>query len=154
RTGKGGDARGALLEFLGWDEPDEEGFARDVRIILVAADFSRELTTAVLWLHDKGVDIRCVRLKPYQDGHRVLVDVQQVIPLPEAAEYQVRVREKEQRGRQERAERYGLRKRFWQSLLERARGRTALHANVAPGEYNWIGTGAGMRGLTFNYVLT
>jgi hypothetical protein len=72
-----------------------------VRIALASAEFSKELTTAVMWLNDHGLDIRCVRMRPYDDNGRLLVDVQQVIPLPEAAAYQVQVREKEQRGRQE-----------------------------------------------------
>lgn len=51
-----------------------------------AADFSKEITTSVLWLNDQGLDIRCVRLKPYRDNDgNVLIDVQQLIPLPEAA---------------------------------------------------------------------
>ena len=90
----GQDAREQLLEFLEWDEPREEDFARDVRIVLVAADFGKELTTAVLWLNERDLDIRCVRMKPYAHGNQTLVDVQQIVPLPEAAEYIVRVREK------------------------------------------------------------
>lgn len=88
------DARRKLLEFLGWDEPREEEFGRDVRIILIAADFSKELTTSVLWLNERDMDIRCVRLKPYTLGSEVVIDAQQVVPLPEAQEYQIRVREK------------------------------------------------------------
>lgn len=90
----GQDAREKLLEFLGWDEPREEDFAREVRIVLVAADFGKELTTAVLWLNERDLDIRCVRMKPYANGGQTLIDVQQVVPLPEAEEYMVRVREK------------------------------------------------------------
>jgi RecB family endonuclease NucS len=93
------DARGLLLEFLGLDEPDEDSLAQDVRIVLVAADFSKEVTTAALWLGDHGIDIRCVRLRPYRDGQRVLIDVQQLIPLAEAEEFQVRLREKAQKAR-------------------------------------------------------
>jgi hypothetical protein len=147
------DARQTLLDFLDWEEPDEDRFAQDVRIVLVSAEFSRELTGAVMWLNDRNLDIRCVRLKPYSDNGRVLIDVQQVIPLPEAAEYQVQIREKEQKGRQERAERYDLRKKFWQALLARAGGRTSLHANISPGEYHWIGTSSGVRGLNLNYII-
>jgi hypothetical protein len=90
----GQDARAKLLEFLRWDEPREDDFARDVRIVLVAADFSKELTTSVLWLNERELDIRCVRLKPYANGEQTIVDAQQVVPLPEAEEYMVRVREK------------------------------------------------------------
>ena len=96
------DARGVILDFLGWDEPDYDQFAQDVRIVLASAEFSRELTTSVLWLIDHDVDIRCVRLKPYNFERRVLVDVQQIIPLPEAVEYQVQVREKARKERQAR----------------------------------------------------
>jgi hypothetical protein len=52
-----------------------------------------------MWLNERGLDIRCVRLRPYQHGERLLLDVQQVIPLPEAADYQVRLRGKVQRER-------------------------------------------------------
>ena len=92
--GSDDDAQEKLLEFLDWEEPDEDQFAQDVRVVLASADFSKELTTAVLWLNGHGLDIRCVRLRPYRDGERILLDVQQVIPLPEAEEYQVRVRDK------------------------------------------------------------
>jgi hypothetical protein len=89
-----GDARTRILGFLGWAEPQEESFAQDVRIILVSGDFSRELTTSVMWLNDRDLDVRCVRLRPYcLDGH-VLLDVQQIVPLPEAADYQIKMKEK------------------------------------------------------------
>ena len=91
------NARDVLLSFLGWDEPDDEVFGQAVRIVLVAADFSKELTSTALWLNDCGLDIRCVRLRPCRDDQRLLIDVQQLIPQPEAEEFQVRLREKAQR---------------------------------------------------------
>ena len=65
------DARTGLLQFLDWEEPDEDRFAQEVRIVLVSAEFSKELTTAVMWLNDQGLDLRCIRLKPYRDNGRV-----------------------------------------------------------------------------------
>jgi hypothetical protein len=152
----GGDpdeALATILSFLEWAEPDEDRFAQDVRIVLVAADFSKELTTSVMWLNEKGLDIRCIRLKPYSDNGRVLIDVQQVIPLPEAIEYTVQIRQKERQERKDRQERHVLRKKFWTALLTFAKSRTPLHSNISPGEYPWIATGSGMRGLTWNYVI-
>jgi len=100
KVGEGArDPQATLLEFLDWDEPDEDNFAQDVRIVLASAEFSKELTSSVLWLNGRGLDIRCVRLKPYDLDGRTLVDVQQVIPLPEAEEYQVQIREKSQKER-------------------------------------------------------
>ncbi len=69
--GESADARSKLLKFLDWDEPHGDQFAQDVRIVLVSADFSKELTTAVLWLNEHDMDIQCVRLKPYNGGDAV-----------------------------------------------------------------------------------
>ncbi|SFQ38632.1 hypothetical protein [Salibacterium halotolerans] len=91
-----------LLEFLEWEEPREEEFALDVRIILVSSNFSKEITTTVMWLNERNLDIRCVRMQPYIFNGSILIDVQQVIPLPEAEEYQVRLREKSKEKRQAR----------------------------------------------------
>ena len=99
-----GDAEQRILEHLGWDEPQEDGFAEKVAIVLASAEFSKELTTAVMWLSDQGIDIRCIRLKPYRLGTEVLIDVVQILPLPEAADYQVRVREKEREVRRSRVQ--------------------------------------------------
>ncbi len=98
------DARTRILQFLDWSEPDESSFAKEVRIVLVAADFSRELTTSVMWLNERDLDIRCVQVQPYRLGPDLLLHVDQVLPLREASEYQVQVREK---ARQERAKATG-----------------------------------------------
>ena len=96
------DATERLLEFLDWSEPDEEQFGQEVRIVLASGDFSKELTTSVMWLNDFGLDIRCVRMRPYANGGETLLDVQTVIPIPEVADYQVRIREKKQKERESR----------------------------------------------------
>ena len=121
--------------------------------MLAAANFSKELTTAVMWLNDRDLDIRCIRVIPYQDNGRVLIDVQQVIPLPEASQYQVQIREKNIQGRKERSARDVLRRKFWEGLLGLAEQRTKLHENISPSEYHWIGAGAGVGGLSYNYVI-
>jgi hypothetical protein len=91
------DPKAGLIAFLGYEDDDEPDISEDVRIILVSADFGREITTAVLWLNRfEGMDIRCVRLVPYSLDGKVMLDIQQIVPLPEAADYQVRVRRKAQ----------------------------------------------------------
>jgi hypothetical protein len=82
-----------ILNFLDWNEPSEEQFPADIRIVLVSGDFSKELTTTVMWLNERDLDIRCVRVQPYRLGEELLLNIEQIIPLPEAEEYQVKVRE-------------------------------------------------------------
>lgn len=96
------DAETKLLEFLGWEDVKAEDFASDVRIILVAADFSKELTTSVMWLNERDLDIRCVRLIPYKFDDNILVDVQQIIPLPEAESYQIKIKQQSEERREAR----------------------------------------------------
>lgn len=67
--------------------------------MLVSAEFSKEITTSVIWLNDHGLDIRCVRLRPYALDSRVVLDVQQIIPLPEANDITIQLKKKAQESR-------------------------------------------------------
>ena len=93
RMGLGGDSEVAIRAWLRTNEPLRADAILDVRIVLVSADFQKELTTAVLWLREWELDIRCIRVKPYEDGDGLILEVQEIVPLPEAAEYQVSIRE-------------------------------------------------------------
>lgn len=56
--------------------------------------------------------------------------------------------------KKEYAERHHLRKEFWTQLLEKAKKKTNLHANVSPCIYSWVGAGGGKSGIGFNYTIT
>lgn len=90
----GADAEQELLQFLGWDEPQKDEFGTLVRIVLASADFSKELTTSVLWLNELELDITCIRLGLYKLNGELILDAEQIIPLPETKSYQTELREK------------------------------------------------------------
>lgn len=95
RLGEAETARDRILDFLGWDASAESKFAQQVRIVLASSAFSKELTTTALWLRDRyGFDIRCVKMVPHLFNGATLVGVDQIIPLPEASEFQTKLREK------------------------------------------------------------
>jgi hypothetical protein len=82
-----------MREFLELAPEDEADISTEVRIVLVSGDFSREITTAVLWLNRfDGMDIRCVQLVAYEINGKNYLDIEQVIPLRQAADYQVQIR--------------------------------------------------------------
>ena len=91
-----GDARTRLTEHF--ENPAFLEFATEKpRILLVSEGFSTEITTTVLWLNENyEMDIRCLSLQPHKNGSDVLVETNQIIPLPEAAEYRTRLRDKEE----------------------------------------------------------
>jgi hypothetical protein len=93
------DPTADLLSFLEWYEPNEAEFGLDVRIVLVAGDFSEDVASAVIWLNENGLDIRCVRLQPYSaDGH-VLLDIQQVLPVAETPRFRHQLQNRERAAR-------------------------------------------------------
>lgn len=86
-------AEAAIREFLS-TPVGPVSLGRQVRIVLVSANFSKEITSTVLWLNAQGLDVTCVKAVPYAFKDGILLDVQQVMPLPEAAEFQIAIREK------------------------------------------------------------
>lgn len=88
------NAEETILNFLEWEDSLEQPFPNDIRIVLASGNFSKELTTTVLWLNERNLDIRCVRLQPYNHQGEILLNIEQVIPLPEAAKYQVQLKGK------------------------------------------------------------
>jgi hypothetical protein len=120
------EARTEILRFLGRDTEEAGALSDPVRAILVSADFSTEVTTAVLWLNKQGLSIRCVRLRPYRAEGSVFVEVTQIIPLPEAAEYEVKMREAEKEKQRAAKSSNPFFEPFWASLIERAEAKTSL----------------------------
>jgi hypothetical protein len=58
------------------------------RIILVSKEYHSDVVSAVLWLRDYGIDIECLRLKPFVDDNGDLfIQPDKIIPLPEAKDY-------------------------------------------------------------------
>ena len=143
-----------VLDFLDIDSVDETELTDEVRIILVAADFSTEITTSALWLNKRGLEVTCIRLKPYRLGDQILVDVAQIIPLPEAADYEVKVREQAKESQKVRTVRQDIFRRFWAQLIDRSRAQTQLFANRNTTTDHWLSAGIGRAGFTLNLVLT
>ena len=122
------EAREALLDHL--EDPSEEAFASDVRIVLASETFDTEITTAVLWLNEQGLDLRCVEMTSYTDpSGGVLLDIRQVIPLPGEDRYRVRAKAKRAAERAEKADLTAgeqRRRRFWERVIEEANRRDVV----------------------------
>jgi hypothetical protein len=71
------------------------------RILLVAGSFGPEITSPVMWLIEEyDIDITCTRIEAYEHRGRVVLNSQQVIPIPEAEEYLTKRREKQEKQKQ------------------------------------------------------
>jgi hypothetical protein len=81
----------------------------------------------------------------------VLMDVQQLIPLPEAIDFQTQIGVKKQAERQNRTERHDLRLKFWEGLLEQAKTKTDIHSNRKPTQDGWLSGGIGRTSFSLTY---
>ncbi|MBF0456938.1 MAG: DUF4268 domain-containing protein [Nitrospirae bacterium] len=147
KTGATQAAQSAILDFLEEDSTDEIKLTGDVRIVLASANFSSEITTSVMWLNKRDLDIACIRLKPYKIDGKVLIDATQIIPLPEAAEYEIKIKTQVQETRKVQTTREEALRRFWTQFIERSKEKTPLFSGRAPQKNNWLTVGAGKVGF-------
>jgi hypothetical protein len=95
------DAASNVSVHLSDDAEEANIDSSNPRIILASANFSKELTTSVLWLNRTGIDIKCVKLQPWKTADSLFLESSQVIPIPEAEDYMVRLRNREEEVQQQ-----------------------------------------------------
>ena len=130
----------------------------DQRLILVAAQFRKEVTSTVLWLLKHDVRVQCFKATPYKQGSMLLLQLEQVIPLAEAEEFMIGISKKEkeeQRAEKGLATRFRLRTEFWHEALEALEGAgIGLFGNVSPGKDHWLNAGSGMAGVHYAMIFS
>ena len=127
------------------------------RIIMVAANFRKEVTSTVLWLLNYKLRIQCIRVTPYSMNDSLFLDVEQIIPLKDSEEYVISMADKNQddiNAQETGKARHNLRMEFWTKFLKELNQKTNLYGNLSPTKDNWIGTGSGLSGVSFNSVIS
>ena len=148
-------AAALILDFLDVKSEDDVELTDQVRILLVSANFSSELTTAVLWLNSQGLDITCIRFSPYKLDDSILIDVSQIIPLPEAADYEVKIREQNQEVKKKvKSARHDVYRKFWSQVIELSKNKTQILANRSTSSDHWLSASVGRSGFNLALVLT
>ncbi|NSX53274.1 DUF4268 domain-containing protein [Parasulfitobacter algicola] len=154
----GGNAVANICEFLEEEELDEIVLnpGNDQRLMFIAANFRKEVTATVLWLREHGIDARCFRVTPYTFGDELFVDIQPVIPTPEAADFMIGMAEKETeaRGAQgEQKNRHKLRRDYWEMTLDALKeAGDTLYQNISPGKDHWLSAGSGLRSCPYALI--
>ncbi len=67
------------------------------RLILVAGNFRKEITSSVLWLMNYGLNIQCIKATPYESEEKVFLDMQQIIPVKDVEDFTIKISEKEKK---------------------------------------------------------
>lgn len=159
KAGTQADAKSVICEFLEKEDFGEVelNVGNDQRVIMVAAEFRKEVTSTVLWLLKHQILVKCFKATPYKDGNDLFLSVDQLIPLPEAEELMIGISEKEQEEQsveKGQATRHQLRTDFWHKTLEALdEGGVDLYSNVAPSKDHWLYAGSGLSGVHYSMVL-
>lgn len=147
-----------LIEFFGDEDYGEiinVGYSQ--RIILVAGDYRKEVTSTVMWLLNNGIDITCFKVLPYLHKDEVLLDFKQIIPLKEAEDFMIKIAAKQKEeviNQKLRGSRHNKREDFWKKFLEEANKKTQLTQNLSPAKESWLPVALGMGGVSLNLVVS
>ena len=118
--------------------------------VWVSNDPRPEHQAAVEWLNETGSDVQFYLVK---------IEALRIDNSKPAANFSIVTGPSEKTNivsgeRKEMAGRHKLRLDFWQTLLEKSKKKTNLHANISPGTANYVGVSSGVRGLNFRYEAT
>lgn len=152
------DARTKISEFL--DAPDLDEVVLNTgnqqRLIFVAAHFRREVTSTALWLLSHGLLIQCFKVTPYRSGAELFLNVEQIIPTPEAKEMMISMAAKEAEEKstgEELKQRHKLRLRFWQQCLDAFKNSPCdLFNNISPSKDHWLNAGSGFSSVPYTLI--
>jgi hypothetical protein len=158
----GQDLESSICEFLNKEDFDEIKLNSELsqRIILVAREFRKEVTSTVLWARKFGIEIQCIKVIPYTVGDSLLLDAEQIIPVKDVEEFTIRLDERvkdEIMIDKKNAQRHSIRIKFWHELLPKINARSGLFSSRNPdGNYtdHWLSAGAGISGVRYSFVIT
>ena len=155
---EGANAEKNLCDFLGVEDLDDVvlNAGNEQRLVLIAANFRKEVTATVLWLLGHGVRAQCLRVVPYSFGKELLIDLQQIIPTPEEADYMIGMAAKDSEEKSVQGtmkSRHRLRQAFWTKALEELRARNVSRfEKINPSTDSWLGCGTGVSGCKYNLI--
>ena len=67
-----------------------DNFNKKVRMILIAENFTKEVTTTVSWLNEHEFDIKCVEISGHiTDKKETILSLQRIYPKPDESEWRV-----------------------------------------------------------------
>ena len=147
-----------ICEFL--DAPDLDelklNLGNSQRIMLVAANFRKEVTSTGLWLLGQGISIACFKITPYSLGEQLLINIDQIIPTPEAKELMIGINAKEAEEKTTEVvlkTRHTVRRAYWEGALEAFQKSSCnLYDNINSSKDHWLCAGSGVTGCPFSLI--
>lgn len=158
KIGSTESAEEALEEFLETEDYREKlNIGNSQRLMMIAGEFRKEVTSSVLWLLNYGLRLQCFKATPYKLQEQLFLNMEQIIPIKEAEDFVISMANKsrEEVGTQEQIkERHVIRRKFWTAYLKEINKFSTLYQNVSASKDHWISAGSGISGVTYTSVVT
>lgn len=158
QAGQPADAAALICEFLDAPDLDEVklNLGNSQRLMLVAANFRKEVTSTALWLLGQGISVQCFKVTPYALGEQLLLNIDQIIPTPEAKELMIGISAKEAEEKSTEVvlkSRHQVRQAYWEQTLEAFQSSSCtLYNNISPSKDHWLSAGSGLSGCPYNLI--
>ena len=137
------DANDELSNFFDCDFADMEiNKDNTQRIFLIAANFHKEVTSSVLWLQNFNLNIKCFQVTPYKYGEDILVEFDQIIPVKDTEDYQIKIANKKQEESlvaETKSKREVERGKFWDKFISYNKDHNGLYGDSKGTTDSWIG---------------
>ena len=148
-----------IYNFLGLETDEDLNLNRGAtqRVIMIAAKFRKEVTSTVLWLMNYNIRIQCFKATPFKLKDQVLLNLEQIIPTQDTAEYVVRMAQKsshENRVAEQNDHIALARQKFWRQLLTVMNQKSSLFQQANPSQKPYISTSAHLTGISWSFNLT
>lgn len=159
KAGKGENASENIAEFLGKEiEEVDLNKGNTQRMMLIAANFRKEVTSTVLWLMNYKLRIQCFKVTPYALGEQLFLNLEQIIPTKDTEEFIISMASKTQDeidAQESSKNRHQVRQEFWSKLLPRLKGKTIIFQNTSPTKDHWLSAGGtNISSVRYNMVIT
>lgn len=114
------------------------------RMILVAANFRKEVTSTVLWLMNYKLRIQCFKATPFALNEQLFLTLEQIIPTKDTEDFIISMAGKTQdeiATQESLKSRHHVRLDFWSQLLPKLKGKTPIFQNSSPTKDHWLSAG-------------
>lgn len=154
------EAKELILSFFEIEELDdiELNPENTQRMIFVAANFRKEVTSSVIWLRNFGIDINCIKVSPYMYNGKLMVEFDQIIPIKEAEEYTIKMAEKKKVDTQNaeiKKRKENDRSAFWKKFIEYNESVNGKYASSSGTTDFWLGKGGlNLSGVNVNIIIS
>lgn len=152
------DAAARISEFLDAPDLDEVklNLGSSQRLMLVAANFRKEVTSTALWLLGQGIGIQCFKVTPYALDEQLLINIDQIVPTAEAKELMIGISAKDAEEKSTEVvlkSRHTIRLEYWGRVLEAFQKSSCnLYNNISAGKDHWLSAGSGFSSCPYKLI--